>query len=299
MITINQEPFEHAAILSRLAMDCDHVTVWSNLEPPAFALLDGSPKVLECKVNDPIHESINQSKIVVKTQLVPLDTSRIASIKTDFLYTALSNSYGEAKAVLDNAENIQKFIAFQHYIPFWRRGSDRKPGVSNAFFEFQQSNPEWRPIYRNGANWGLVILSKRPDFFTDEIKWNPQWYSQESLDREDEERKAAAKERQEMSNASYARSHWLKLHRYAVDCFVWNVDEAKKWYREWVEGVPVTACNCKRNWMLLTSRNPPDFSNRRAFFRWTVDRHNDVNRKLGRVEMTLIEAKAMYGTPFS
>lgn len=290
MMKHRDDEFKHRHILSHLSWWCDHVTAWSNLEPPALALFYGLPEVFECKVNEPASSWLNSNEMVGRTQLRSLDVVRLASIETDFIYTAVSNSYDEAKIVLNNADNVSRFIAFQHITPFWRRGSDRKPGLSNAFYEFQETHPEWRPIYRGSENWGVVIFSKVERFFVDGIKWNPKLYHQEDLDREDRELKAKAIERTKRATLNYARSHWLRLHKYAIECGLWDERAARAFYAEWLEGIPTTSCNCRSHWMELTTDNPPDFSSREAFFEWTWARHNDVNRRLKKPEITLAEA---------
>jgi hypothetical protein len=67
------------------------------------------------------------------------------------------------------------------------------------------------------------------------------------------------------------RAAWAALHSV--------VDPTPEWYAAWVETVPKYGCDCQRNWLAMTKDNPPDFDN---FAQWAIDRHNDVNRKLGK-----------------
>ena len=72
---------------------------------------------------------------------------------------------------------------------------------------------------------------------------------------------------------------WRLLHSYAVDHQSdWDPKAAKRWYcREWLKKVPNYGCSCKRNWIELTKRFPPDFTSPQSFFDWSWARHNDVS----------------------
>lgn len=52
---------------------------------------------------------------------------------------------------------------------------------------------------------------------------------------------------------------------------------------------------CQPHWRGLLATHPPDLRDADAFFEWTVDRHNDVNRRLGRPALPLAAAAEMYG----
>jgi hypothetical protein len=286
MIKLPTQPFEHSEFLTSLASECDHVVAYSNLDAPVLAILKGSPNVLRSKVNETSNEWLNGPAIHDKTAIIPLDVSSIGTFHTDFLFTAVSNSYREANKILDNCDNIGKFIAFQHYVPFWRQGSDGLPGLSNAFAEFQSKRPGWKPIYKSSHNWGVVVFSNIASRFDDSIKWNPKSYTQADLERETAERKL------ESINA-YHR-HWLALHRYPIDVAEWHHETAYEWYSKWCDEIPSTVCTCKKNWLALTERFPPDLTSRRSFFWWTIDRHNDVNREKGKPIFASIEAIEVY-----
>jgi hypothetical protein len=49
--------------------------------------------------------------------------------------------------------------------------------------------------------------------------------------------------------------------------------------------------DCRSSWRKWVEANPPDFSSQDAFFEWTVRAHNSVNRKLGRGEWTVENAR--------
>lgn len=73
------------------------------------------------------------------------------------------------------------------------------------------------------------------------------------------------------SKEDQGRAAWAALHSV--------VDPTPEWYAAWLETVPSFGCPCRHNWDALTKDNPPDYQN---FAQWAIDRHNDVNRKLGK-----------------
>ena len=90
---------------------------------------------------------------------------------------------------------------------------------------------------------------------------------------------------------------WKILHLYAVlNSLSWSPELAKKWYcRRFLPKVPNFGCSCKAHWKTLTKRHPPDFSSPKAFFEWTVARHNDVSTQHSKKPtITLSEAYAIY-----
>lgn len=294
-ITLPNQVFEHTDILKQLAMTCSHITVWSNLDSPALALLKGLPDRLVCKVNETDKPWLNQHTELSLTEIIPLLPDDFYSIKTDFLYTAISNSYSEAKQVLNNCNNIRRFIAFQHTGPFMIRGSDRLAGLSNAFHEFKEEYPEWKPVYSSPKNWGLLILSKIPYYHNPAIKWNPVKYDQASLDRTEAERKEKLQKNRQWTIRQQANNHWDAIHKYPIVVPTWSPLDAYNWYIAWKAHIPSLNCDCKKNWEKLTEKYPPDFSSRIAFFKWTIDRHNDVNLELSKPHFSYSQAEALYG----
>lgn len=67
------------------------------------------------------------------------------------------------------------------------------------------------------------------------------------------------------------RKAWAALH--SVE------NPTPQWYAEWLLTIPTFGCKCQSEWSKITLRNPPDFDN---FAQWAIDRHNDVNKKLGK-----------------
>lgn len=73
------------------------------------------------------------------------------------------------------------------------------------------------------------------------------------------------------SKEDQGRAAWAALHSV--------VNPTPEWYAAWLETVPSFGCSCRANWDALTKDKPPDYAN---FAQWAIDRHNDVNKKLGK-----------------
>ena len=80
--------------------------------------------------------------------------------------------------------------------------------------------------------------------------------------------------------------HWADLHSY-------RGTDVAGFYKNWKRGIPKN-CDCTAAWRELTKRNPPPLHEAEAFWRWGVDRHNDVNTKLGKPHLHLDEAYAIF-----
>lgn len=79
---------------------------------------------------------------------------------------------------------------------------------------------------------------------------------------------------------------WNFLHRHVRD------RESYNFWLSRAEGV--VARQCFRNWEAIARACPPDFSSPEAIFAWGVDRHNDINRRLGKPAISLDEAKKIH-----
>jgi hypothetical protein len=101
----------------------------------------------------------------------------------------------------------------------------------------------------------------------------------------------------ELINTNRQADHWLLLHNYPLVLVSWNAATCEAWYRDWERRIPNINCDCRRHWKELVEANPPDFASPLAFFQWGVDRHNDVNRRLGKPEVSFDEACRLYGWP--
>lgn len=86
--------------------------------------------------------------------------------------------------------------------------------------------------------------------------------------------------------------HWKLLHEFRLE--VWKPALAKAFYQRWREGIPKLNCNCRKDWKDIEKKYPPDFTSQDAFFSWGVARHNDINRKLGKPQLQLLDAFLLY-----
>lgn len=90
----------------------------------------------------------------------------------------------------------------------------------------------------------------------------------------------------------FLRLKWYNLHLYPYT-FTWNEKNAQRWLYEWLMDLQQFTC-CHQDFVNIISKTKPDFSSADGFFAWGVDRHNDVNQKLGKPIMSLEEAKKVY-----
>lgn len=83
---------------------------------------------------------------------------------------------------------------------------------------------------------------------------------------------------------------WAELHRRP-----WAFDLATEeaWIRDTFTP-QLTACACRKNWLAALQSTPPDLTSPEAYFAWSVDRHNEVNARLGKPTLTLAEALAIW-----
>lgn len=88
------------------------------------------------------------------------------------------------------------------------------------------------------------------------------------------------------------RKAWGLIHSYPIEHWNdWDPEAAMVWYSEdWLPLIPSFGCSCKNEWAKLTSEHPPDFTSAKAFFEWTWDRHNDINRRLQHQEISIDQA---------
>lgn len=74
---------------------------------------------------------------------------------------------------------------------------------------------------------------------------------------------------------------WGELHSYKQRG-EWSGKEALRWLKAWTKRVPNYNCSCRNHWRGIVRKNPPDVSSADAFAKWAIDRHNDVNSRLGK-----------------
>ena len=69
------------------------------------------------------------------------------------------------------------------------------------------------------------------------------------------------------------------------------VDEAT--LRKWERGIP-KHCSCQVDYQAYKASTPPDFTSAESLWLWGVALHNHVNRKLGKPELTIDEARLQW-----
>lgn len=85
---------------------------------------------------------------------------------------------------------------------------------------------------------------------------------------------------------------WRELHLYALTERPTQMDRVA-WLANFANSLPCG--ECKRDWKVLTRQHPlRQNASDDEFFRWTVDRHNDVNDKLGKPILDYETARAIY-----
>jgi hypothetical protein len=80
---------------------------------------------------------------------------------------------------------------------------------------------------------------------------------------------------------SYGPPLWQALHERARS----HYGDDAEWLAQFEKRIPCGSC--RKHWqemMGLTPQNPDDY------FSWTVDRHNEINAKLGKPTLTLDQA---------
>ena len=78
---------------------------------------------------------------------------------------------------------------------------------------------------------------------------------------------------------------WAKLHSYTGN--------DPQWLDLWQYFIPAR-CDCKDGYQKILEEMPPDFTSPDAFFAWSVRLHNAVNKKLGKPELTIDEARKIW-----
>lgn len=82
---------------------------------------------------------------------------------------------------------------------------------------------------------------------------------------------------------------WVPLH----DGTVKDAESLLKWEAV----IPGYGCKCRKDYLTYKAENPPDFSSEESLWLWGVALHNWVNAKLGKPELTIDQAKAIWRQP--
>lgn len=85
---------------------------------------------------------------------------------------------------------------------------------------------------------------------------------------------------------------WSELHLFSLrnrNC----EDRAfiKNWFDNWVKSIPWNGCPCQQHFEDYCKQIPPDFND---LWKWGVELHNDVNRRIGRKTCNLEEAENLW-----
>lgn len=86
--------------------------------------------------------------------------------------------------------------------------------------------------------------------------------------------------------AEQGRAAWAKLHS--------EPHGTPEWFAEWAATSIPRGCGCSGSANTLLELCPPRYDSPEEWFRWTVEFHNLVNRKLNKPELTLDEALAIW-----
>lgn len=89
------------------------------------------------------------------------------------------------------------------------------------------------------------------------------------------------------------RQAWTILHVTALSYSDQPSDDEQKAMVVYVQNFAngtMLCPECRQHWSEMVAANPPDVSGRKAFYKWTVDRHNEVSRRLKKTEYTYEQA---------
>ena len=84
---------------------------------------------------------------------------------------------------------------------------------------------------------------------------------------------------------------WKELHLRALN---FKGDNDKEYLLNFSKRIPrfTKGCSCKEHWKLILKSKPPVFGE--GYFKWTVEVHTEVNKRLGKPTYTVEEARKFY-----
>lgn len=85
------------------------------------------------------------------------------------------------------------------------------------------------------------------------------------------------------------REAWTSLHQYQ-GC-------SPTFVRDWEKLIPSYCCSCRKDYEELKKLHPFDYSTPDRFFLSGIALHNAVNRKLGKPEVSIDEARKIWNRP--
>ena len=92
-------------------------------------------------------------------------------------------------------------------------------------------------------------------------------------------------QRRNQARDNQGRLAWSKLHGYK------GCDP--QWLEIWEMILP-KHCGCQVDYQAYKNSSPPDFTSPESLWLWGVALHNHVNRKLGKPELTVDEARLQW-----
>lgn len=109
------------------------------------------------------------------------------------------------------------------------------------------------------------------------------------------EQRKLQREKKRAERIRQSHEAWRLLHAYPIDhADSWDEQTARRWFRKWESRIPRYGCQCRAHWSQIKKKLKPDFSAAQAYYRWTVDAHNEVNKLLGKplftIDRDLVEA---------
>jgi len=87
---------------------------------------------------------------------------------------------------------------------------------------------------------------------------------------------------------------WAELHIFALrhEAKRQGVSEAS-WFENWVSDLPFDGCPCKGHLHEFLAHNPPDWD---KFFAWSVNLHNAVNARIGKLTIGVEQARELWSS---
>lgn len=144
---------------------------------------------------------------------------------------------------------------------------------------------------------GEIYDMDSPHFWEWAEIWNPKFaQSFRDWQRMTPKQKAEAKQKAKFSSERWRREEgpkkWAELHQRSWTIKTIVPGKETEWLEKFERTIPCG--ECKAHWHQVVVENPPDFSSHEAYFRWTVDCHNLVNRSLGKPLMSYEDAETIW-----
>lgn len=108
--------------------------------------------------------------------------------------------------------------------------------------------------------------------------------SSEIFTQEDVSSFRSGEAKQGIQDFNYYRFLWQLLHTYKYE----SEEKTKIWFEAWK--AKISCGSCKAHLEELLKALPTDYSSKEGFFKWTVEIHNMVNKKLEKPIVSVEEA---------